>query len=444
MGSLIVLLILILIGAMFPAMEMAFISLNDAKIAKMAKDGNKRAAKVNKILKHPSKFLATLQIGNTLAGFLCSAFAADAFSGSSAAFFHDFIPIISLEVWKTISIVAITLVLSYFTILFGELIPKRLAMKYHDKIAFAGVGIIKVMYLVTGPFAKLLSVSTNLVSKLFGVSEQDEAIVTEEEIRMMVDVGQEKGSIQNEEKEMIENVFEFNDKLVSDIMIHRTDIYAVSVEATTSDFLADLKGLQYSRIPVYEETIDDIVGMLYIKDLLEYFDIAGAVKIRDLVRPAYFVSENKMINELFRELQKNKHQIAVVLDEYGGTAGIVTMEDILEEIVGNIFDEYDEVENEYEKIDENTYMISGGVTINELKKILNTEIPEGEYDTLSGYLVDLLGRIPRDDEKPEIETERVTYKIEEYEDKRIVWVKACKKDIPEELEEDDDEEEEER
>lgn len=442
MVQLIVLIALIFLNALFSSMEMAYITLNDAKVAKLAKDGNKKAVKVAKILKHPSRFLATIQIGTTLAGFLSSAFAADAFAYKLAPRIYELLPMISVEVWKTLSIILITIVLAYFSILFGELVPKRLAMKYPERIAFAGVSLMRGMYVVTRPLTKLLSVSTNVVSKVFGVSDQDENTVTEEEIRMMVDVGQEKGSIQHEEKEMIENVFEFNDKLVSDVMIHRTDIYAIPVEATTSDILKDLKGFQYSRIPVYEETIDDIVGMLYIKDLLEYFDETGTVKIKDVMRHAYFVSENKMINELFRELQKNKNQIAVVLDEYGGTAGIVTMEDILEEIVGEIFDEYDDVENEYEKIDDNTFMISGGVTINELKKILNTEIPEGEYDTLSGYLVDILGRIPSDDEKPVIETERVTYKIEEYEDKRIVWVKACKNNIEEELEEDEEDNEE--
>ena len=248
----------------------------------------------------------------------------------------------------------------------------------------------------------------------------------------MVDVGEEKGSIDETEKELINNVFEFNDKVASEVMIHRKEIYAIDVQSDIGDILSDLKEYKYSRIPVYEDNIDNIVGMLYIKDLLAYVYLKKEVKIKKIMREVYFVPENKPINDLFRELQKNKHQIAVVLDEYGGTAGLITMEDILEELVGNIFDEYDDVEPEYERIDENTFRISGSVSIFDLRKILNIEdIPEGDYDTLSGYLIELLGRIPEDNEMPEIETDKVTYKIEEYEDKRILWVKACKNNIVE-------------
>ena len=277
---------------------------------------------------------------------------------------------------------------------------------------------------------------------MFGVTGAEEGVVTEEEIRMMVDVGEEKGSIEEEEKELINNVFEFNDKVVSEVMIHRKDIYAIDVNSEIEDILADLKEYKYSRIPVYEDTIDDIVGMLYIKDLLAYSYINKEAKIKKIMREVYFVPENKPINDLFKELQKNKHQIAIALDEYGGTAGLITMEDIIEELVGNIFDEYDEEELDYEKIDENTYRISGSVSIFDLRKILEIEdIPEGDYDTLSGYLLELLGRIPEDDEMPEIETPKVTYKVEEYEDKRILWVKACKNNIVEEAKQEDDEEE---
>ena len=272
----------------------------------------------------------------------------------------------------------------------------------------------------------MLTFSTNVISKLFGVSAQDEETVTEEEIRMMVDVGEEKGAIEEEEKELINNVFEFNDKLVSEVMIHRTEIFAVDIKSNVSDILAEIDDFKYSRIPVYEDNIDDIKGILYTKDLIKFLKKQKDGKVKNIMREAYFVSENKPINDLFKDLQRNKKQIAIVVDEYGGTSGIITMEDILEELVGNIFDEYDDVELDYEKIDDNTYSINGNVSIYYLKKILEVEIPEGEYDTLSGYLIELLGRIPLDNEKPVIETEKITYKIEEYEDKRIIKVKACK------------------
>ena len=439
MSQVIVLAILILINAFFAATEIAFISLNDAKIEKQAKEGNKKAKQIKKMLREPSKFLATIQIGITLAGFLSSAFAADAFADDLAPMLQNLIPL-GLVAWRNISIILITIILSYFSLIFGELVPKRLAMRNSEKIAFGTIGIIRAISIITAPFVKLLTASTNGVSKLFGISGTDEETVTEEEIRMMVDVGEEKGSIKEEEKELINNVFEFNDKVVSEIMIHRKDIYAIDINSDIDNILKELDEYKYSRIPVYEENIDNIVGMLFIKDLLANVNKKEKVKIAKIIREPYFVSENKPIDELFRDLQKNKHQLAIVLDEYGGTAGLVTMEDIIEELVGNIFDEYDEEEKEFEKIDDNTFLISGSVSIHDLRKILGVEIPEGEYDTLSGYLIELLGRIPSDDEKPVIETKRVTYKIEDYEEKRILWVKACRNNVEEDNDDENDEE----
>ncbi len=438
MTQVIVLAILILVNAFFAATEIAFISINDAKIEKQAKEGNKKAKQIRKMLKEPSKFLATIQIGITLAGFLSSAFAADAFADDLAPMLQNLIPL-GLTAWRNISIILITIILSYFSLIFGELVPKRLAMRNSEKIAFGTIGIIRAISIITAPFVKLLTASTNGVSKLFGISGTDEETVTEEEIRMMVDVGEEKGSIKEEEKELINNVFEFNDKVVSEIMIHRKDIYAIDINSDIDNILKELDEYKYSRIPVYEENIDNIVGMLFIKDLLANVNKKEKVKIAKIIREPYFVSENKPIDELFRDLQKNKHQLAIVLDEYGGTAGLVTMEDIIEELVGNIFDEYDEEEKEFEKIDDNTFLISGSVSIHDLRKILGVEIPEGEYDTLSGYLIELLGRIPSDDEKPVIETKRVTYKIEDYEEKRILWVKACRNNVEEDTSEEEEE-----
>ena len=424
-SQLIVLVILIALNAFFAASEMAFISLNDAKIERQAKDGDKKAKQIHKMLKEPSKFLATIQIGITLAGFLSSAFASEAFADNLAPVLNNLVPI-GISIWKSIAIIIITIILSYFTLVFGELVPKRVAMKNYEKIAYATIGVIRTISIITSPFVKFLTISTNLIGKLFGVGENEQETVTEEEIKMMVDAGEESGNIEEEEKKLINNVFEFNDITVSEIMIHRTDIYAINIKENIYEILDDLDEYKYSRIPVYEDTIDDIKGVLYIKDLLKLLEKKEPIDMNKIIREAFFVSENKKINELFKELQKNKKQMAIVLDEYGGTAGLVTMEDILEELVGNIFDEYDEIEQEFEKIDDNTFRISGSVSISDLKKILNTDIPEGEYDTLSGYLIEKLGRIPDDKEKPVVETENVTYKIEEYEDKRIIWVKACR------------------
>jgi len=442
MISLLVLVALILVNAFFAASEIAFISLNDAKIERQAKEGNRKAKKIKKMLKEPSKFLSTIQVGITLAGFLSSAFAADAFASELAPRLDNLISL-GIETWETISIIIITMILSYFTIVFGELVPKRIGMKNPEKIAFGAVGVIRFIHIATLPIVNFLNFSTNTICKFLGIGPQDEETVTEEEIRMMVDVGEEKGSIEEDERELINNVFEFNDKTVSEAMIHRTEVYAIDVTSKIEEILSDLKEYKYSRIPVYEENIDNIVGVLFIKDLLAYVYSKKEVKIKKIMRDAYFVSEGKPLNELFKEMQKNKQQLAIVVDEYGGTAGIITMEDMIEEIVGNIFDEYDDVEKEYEKIDDNTFMIDGSVSIYDLRKILEVDIPEGDYDTLSGYLIELLGRIPEDDEKPVIETERVTYKIEEYEEKRILWVKACKNQVIDEEQDEEDKEDEE-
>ena len=421
-----ILIILIGLNAFFAASEIAFISLNDAKIEKMAKEGNKKAKQISKMLEAPSKFLSTIQIGITLAGFLSSAFASDAFAYRLAPIFNNLIPL-GVGTWQNISIILITIILSFFTIIFGELVPKRFAMKNYEKIAFATIGIIRAISIITAPFVKLLTHTTNAISKIFGVSENEEEIVTEEEIKMMIDQGEENGTIQEDEKELINNVFEFNDITASEIMTHRTDIFAVDINMTPGELLEEIikDDCRHSRIPVYDETIDDIKGILYVKDLIKNIT-KKTFKIKNIMKEAYFVSQNKLINEIFKELQKNKMQIAIVVDEYGGTDGLITMEDILEEIVGDIYDEYDEIEEEYEKIDDKTYIISGSMPIYDVNKILKSNIPEGDYDTLSGYLQEELGRIPDEEENPIIETKELTFKIEEYEDKRILKVKVCK------------------
>ncbi len=429
-SQLIILAILILVNAYFAASEIAFISLNDAKIEKQAKEGNKKAKQIEAMLNSPSKFLATIQIGITLAGFLSSAFASDAFAEKLAPTLYNLMPFISVPVWKSISIIIITIILSFFTLVFGELVPKRLAMKHYEKIAFATIGVIRAISIITSPFVKLLTGVTNGISKIFGVGENDEGEVTEEEIKMMVDQGEEKGTIEEEERELINNVFEFNDITVSEIMRHRKDIFAVDINISNEELIKELSESQYrySRIPVYDETIDEIKGILYIKDVLKNIN-NKRMKVKNLVKNAYFVSQNRLINEVFKELQQNKMQIAIILDEYGGTAGLITMEDIIEELVGDIYDEYDKEEKEFEKIDDNTYILSGSMPIYDVNKLLDAKIPEGDYDTISGYLQEELGRIPDDKEKPVIETQEVTYKIEEYEDKRILKIKACKNNV---------------
>ncbi len=436
--QILVLVILILLNAYFAATEIAFISLNDSKVERDAKDGNKKAKQILKMLKSPSKFLATIQIGITLAGFLSSAFASDAFADKLAPILNSWMPFISLDVWRAISIVIITIILSFFTLVFGELVPKRLAMKYYEKISYVTIGVIRGISVITAPFVKLLTVSTNMVSKIFGVGEAEEEVVTEEEIKMMIDEGEEKGTIERGEKMLLNNVFEFNDIIVSEIMTPRTEMFAIDINDNLEELLDKIDEFKYSRIPVYDEDIDDIKGILFVKDILKPLKEHKKINIKAIMREPYFIPESKDIDELFKEMQQNKVQMAIAIDEYGGTAGLITMEDIIEELVGNIFDEYDEEEIDAKKIDDNTYILSGTTTSYELKKIFNVEIPEGDYETLSGYLIDKLGRIPDDDEHPVIEDEKLTYKVEEIEDKRIKYIKVCR-NMNEETEEKEEE-----
>ena len=421
-----VLVVLILLNAYFAASEIAFISLNDAKIEKQAKEGNKKAKQIYKMLKNPSKFLATIQIGITLAGFLSSAFASDAFADKLAPMLNNLLPMLGTDTWRTISIILITILLSFFTLVFGELVPKRLAMKYYEKVSFGTIGVIRGISFITAPFVKLLTFSTNVISKIFGVKENEEEIVTEEEIKMMIDEGEEKGTIDQAEKELLNNVFEFNDTTASEIMTPRIDIFALKISQDLYEVLDELDDYKYSRIPVYEDTIDNIKGIILIKDILKDLRDKKKINIKKLIKEVHFVPESVPIDKLFRQLQRNKMQMAIVIDEYGGTAGLVTMEDILEELVGNIFDEHDEEELEYELIDENTYMVNGNISIGDLEKIIGIEISDGDYETLSGYLLGKLEELPPEGEETIIEDGKLTYKIEEYEDKRIKRVKICK------------------
>lgn len=428
MGTqILVLIILIALNAFFAATEIAFISLNDVKIELKAKEGHKKAKKIQKMLQDPSQFLATIQIGITLAGFLSSAFASDAFADILAPKLYNIMPMIALARWREISIIIITLILSYFTLVFGELVPKRLAMKYSEKLSFMTVGIIRAISIVTLPFVKLLTFSTNVVSKLFGVTGEEEENISEEEIKMMVDVGEEKGTIEKVEKEMINNIFEFNDRIVSEIMIPRTQVYSLDMELTISEAIDMLnEDTRYSRVPIYDENIDNIKGIVYLKDMLLTSKNKNT-KLKNIAREATYVLESIYVDDVFKELKKNKKQIAIVVDEYGGTAGIVTMEDILEEIVGEIYDEYDIEESKYKKIDNNTFLIDGEMPIYEVEKLIGVDLPEGDFDTISGYLLFELNRIPTDKEKGIIvETDKVNFKIEKIKGNRIISVKACK------------------
>jgi putative hemolysin len=421
---------LIVLNAFFAASEIALISLNDNKIRIMAEDGDKKAITINNLLGEPSRFLATIQIGITLAGFLASAFASKSFAD----------PLVNLllatgipipEAWlNTAAVFVITIILSYFTLVLGELVPKRLAMKKAESIARFVANPLRALSIITLPFVKLLTSSTNFFIKLLGVNPHaEEEHVTEEEIRMMVDVGEEKGTIHETEKLMINNIFEFNNKTVEEIMTHRVDIAALPIEASLNDVISFLKREKYSRIPVYKDSIDNIIGVMHSKYLIQYLaqeKDQKSFKLSDFIRVPYFVPASKRTDELFKELQQNRMHFAVIIDEYGGTAGIVTLEDLIEEIVGNIFDEDDEEEKLFDKLDENTFMINGSASLDEVKDYLDIELPIEEYETLSGFVIGQLGRIPGKEDNPTVEYNGVVFKVEEVEEKRVAKVKVCR------------------
>ncbi|HHT05286.1 MAG TPA: HlyC/CorC family transporter [Hydrogenispora sp.] len=419
---------LIVLNAFFAASEIALISLNENKIKYMADEGNKKAKQIKKVLSEPSKFLATIQIGITLAGFLASAFAAESFAGRLVNLIKKTQVPVSENILKTAAVIIITIILSYFTLVLGELVPKRLAMKKAEPISFFVVSPLYFLSMAASPFVKLLTVSTNFVVRLFGIDPHaDERQITEEEIRMLVDVGEERGAIDETEKEMINNIFEFDNKIVSEIMTHRTDIVGIPITANLKDIIEVITRKKFTRYPVYEDDIDNIIGILNIKDLIQLLEDKGQeFSLEKIMRQPYFVPESKKTDELLRELQNRKTHMAVAIDEYGGTAGIVTIEDLIEEIVGNIFDEYDEVEKEFEKLDENTFLINGVASLERVTDVLDVDLPVDDYDTLSGFLLGQLGRIPREEEKPVIEFEGVVFKVEEMAEKRILKVKACK------------------
>ncbi|MBE6769430.1 MAG: HlyC/CorC family transporter [Ruminococcaceae bacterium] len=418
---------LILVNAFFAMSEIAIISLNDVKLQKMAEEGNKKAKKVLALVENPSSFLSTIQIGVTLAGFLTSASAAENFSEPLANIISGWLPNVPASLISGVSLVLVTIIISFFSLVLGELAPKRIAMQCGEKISFAVVGILLFIKSAMKPFIKLLSFSTNLVVRLFGFDPNaSEETMTEEEIRMMVDAGEEKGVIEESQKEMINNIFEFDDIVAADVMTHRTDIEAVEINDKISDVIEKTVEAGYSRLPVFEEELDNIKGIIYVKDLLPYVGkrVPSEVKIADLMRSAEFVPESKRCGDLFNEMTEKRLQMIFVCDEYGGIAGLVTIEDLLESIVGNMQDEYDNEDEEFEQVNETTYTFDGTTDIEELTEVFGIQLPEGEYDTIGGYIMSELGRIPGEDEHPQVTYERLLFTVLEVDERRIERVKV--------------------
>ncbi len=422
---------LILLNAFFAGSELAFISINNNKLKNMVENGNKKARLVLTLKERPNKFLSTIQIGVTLASILSGAAATETF----AQFLTQLVVstgVASEAIVKPIAFLVVTLVIMFLMLVFGELVPKRIAMKNPERFTFFVIYPIYYLAKFTTPLVHLLSFSTNLVLRLIGIdpnSVDDE--VTEEEIRLMVDAGE----INIQEKEMINNIFEFDNIDVADIMTHRTDIVGIDSTSSFEDIMNLVDEERYTRYPVYEESIDNIIGIIHLRDLLRYMKFSKELfDIKDLIRQPYFVPDSKQTDELFRELQSNKTHIAVVIDEYGGTAGIVTMEDMIEEIMGNIMDEYDidEVEHDIVQVHEDEYLVDGSADIEDLENILGIDLPIDDYDTVSGFVIGEIGRIPTaedvEGDESDVEFHGYKFSILELDEKTVSKVRVIKLD----------------
>ncbi|MGL6104622.1 hemolysin family protein [Romboutsia sp.] len=415
MLQLALILVLTMINAFFASAEMAMVSVNKNKIKKLSQENNSNARLLETLMEEPSKFLATIQVGITLAGFLSSASAATGIASQLSS-------VMQVPYGKEISMVVVTIILSYFTLVFGELIPKRIALENAEKIALSSAKPVYFVAIFTKPFIKILSLSTGLILKIMGYKDEaTEEKVSEEEIRSIISQSEEDGSIEKDEKDMIESIFEFNDKSSKEIMTSRKDTFLIDIDDDILKNIDEILSQSYTRIPIYEDSIDNVIGILHIKDLLIEAKKVGFenVNIRNIMHKPFFVPKTKKTNELFKVLQANRVHIALLVDEYGGFCGIVTMEDLIEEIMGDIEDEYDLEENDIIKVDENTFIVDCSIPLCEFNEIFNLKLKEGEYDTLNGYIINKLGEIPQKNEDVEIEEEKINIKVIKTNNKKI-------------------------
>ena len=392
--------ILIALNAIFASAEIAVLSVKETKLEKMAEEGNKKAIRLTHLTSEPSKFLSTIQVAITLSGFLGSAFAADNFSDPLVEFLIGLGIGIPRSTLNTLSVVVITLILSYFTLIFGELVPKRIAMKKSEQLALAISGLVSAISTLFKPIVWFLSLSTNAILRLCGIdpTETDDA-VSEEEIRMMVDAGSEKGAIDYEEKEFIQNVFEFDDLMAGEIATHRTDVTILFLEDSDEEWEQIIHDSRHTLYPVCDNSPDQVVGILNAKDYFRLSDKTRQSVLEGAVRPAYFVPETVKADVLFRNMKQGHHSLAVILDEYGGMVGIVTLNDLIEELVGELSEDIPDFGSSDPQIEQQTdssWEINGNIPLDEIKEETGIDLENDDYDTLGGLVFDILGLIPQD------------------------------------------------
>jgi CBS domain containing-hemolysin-like protein len=397
----IILLALVLLHALFAAAEVAIISIRKSRLSQLAEEGHREAQLVADLAEDATRLLATTQLALKLLGFLVVALAASAYGDSLTAWLAGLNPPWPASFSRTIAIGLITLGLALIVLTFGELIPKELAAHHPEPFALWVAYPMRAVAVIASPLTRVVVAASRLLTGRSDETPPGLPFITEEEIKTLVDAGEERGVIEEEEKRMIYSIFEFGDTLAREVMVPRIDMVAIEVNTGIRDALDVIIQAGHSRIPVYEETIDNIVGMLYAKDLLRYWRnvIPGKnnlddLKLRDILRDVYYTPEIKQVDELLQELQQRKVHIAVVVDEYGGTAGLVTIEDILEEIVGEIQDEYDTEETLVEAINQDEIIFNGRINLDDVNHMMNIELPTDSSDTLGGLIYSSLGRAP--------------------------------------------------
>ena len=417
------LLFLIILNAIFACAEIAVISLNDNKVKKLASQGDKRAKRLIKLTEQPAKFLSVIQVGITLAGFFASAFAADSFADRLTGFFVNLGLRIPAPLLHTIIVVAITLILSYFTLVFGELVPKRIAMRHSEKVGLSLSGLLTFISALFSPVIWLLTKSTNGVLRLIRIDpNMPDEEVTEEEIRLMVDAGSEDGNIDDEERKFIHNIFNFDDKAACEIMTHRTNVSYLLMEDDLEQWENTINESLHTIYPVCEKNIDNVVGILNIKDYYRFNSKIQEEIINSCVKPAYFIPETVCADVLFSKMKKTKNHFAIVMDEYGGISGIITISDLLEELVGDIDDNILQPEKlpPIENIDSNTWRIQGDAPLFAVSEHLGITISNENYNTFSGLVFDILGKIPDDGDTPELEGDGMKIKVESIVNRRLI------------------------
>lgn len=428
--------ILIALNAIFASAEIAVISLNETKMEKMAGEGNKRASKLAKMKKQPERFLAVIQVAITLSGFLGSAFAADSFAGPLVSWLSS----IGIKIPNTLAVVVITLILSYFTLVLGELVPKRVAMRNSEKLAMGLSNLLYVMSKVFAPLVSLLSASTNGVLRLMRIDPNaDDEEVSEEDIRMMVDAGSEQGAIDNDEKEFIQNVFEFDDLSADDIATHRTEVTLLWADESDADWMDTIRQSQHTYYPICNETVDDVVGVLDTKKFFRLEKKDRDTVMREAVTAAYFVPKTVKADVLFKNMKSSRHPFAVVIDEYGGMCGVITINDLVGELVGDLGDQSQDDEDApiIERLDSHTWKISGNAVLRDVEDALGIPLPTEDHGTFNGLIFGALGSVPEDGSQFELEAHGMAIRVRKVADHqvRIAMVTLIDPPVKEESEE---------